>query len=60
MQPNIQEKIKKMTKIQLNDHDFIGHGSFSEVYRYQIGDTKLAVKCFTDENKAKKENALLQ
>ena len=59
MQPNIQEQIKKMTKIQLDNRDFIGKGSFAEVYNYQIGDTKLAVKCFTDESKAKEENALL-
>ena len=49
-----------MTKIQLKDEHFIGKGSFAEVYRYQIGDTKLAVKCFTEEKKAKEENAILQ
>ena len=32
-----------MTKIQLKEYDLIGKGSFADVYRYQIGKTKLAV-----------------
>ena len=60
MQPNIQEEIRKMTKIQLKGEHFIGKGAFAKAYRYQIGETKIAVKCFTKEKKAKKENAILQ
>ena len=46
MESNIQDEIKKMTYIELKYDDFIGNGTFAYVYRYKIGNTQLAVKCF--------------
>ena len=60
MESNIQDKIKNMTYIELKYDDFIGKGSFAQVYRYKIGNTQLAVKCFENEEKAKEENVILE
>ena len=55
MTSEIRNEIEKLKKIQLNEKDLIGRGSFGEVYRYQIKGYNVAVKCFKNENDAKKE-----
>ena len=60
MESNIQDEIKKMPYIELKYEDFIGKGSFAQVYSYKIGNTQLAVKCFEKEEKAKEENDILK
>ena len=60
MESNIEEEIRKMSTIQLKEKNLIGEGSFAQVYRYQIGDTQLAVKYFKEEEKAQQENVILE
>ena len=55
MTSEIRNEIEKLKKIQLNEKDLIGRGSFGEVYWYQIKGYNVAVKCFKNENDAKKE-----
>ena len=55
---SILDKINGMTTIKLSRKDLIGSGSFADVYLYKIENTELALKCFKDESKARKEDAI--
>ena len=46
MESEIKDEIQKLTKISLKQEDFIGKGSYAQVYRYKIKNKEIAVKCF--------------
>ena len=58
MKSNIADEISKMTTIKLSSKDLAGQGSFADVYRYSIQNTEFALKCFQNEAKARKEDAV--
>ena len=58
MKSNILNEINNLTTITLSRKDFIGKGLFADVYRYSIQNTEIALKCFKEESKARKEDAV--
>ena len=60
MQPKLIDKINGMKTIELSDRDSLGIGSSAEVFRYMVGDTEVALKCFEKESAAQQEHALYE
>ena len=59
MSKKIKDTVRNLNKLVLNHQDLIGSGSYAEVYRYQIENTSIAVKCFDNEEEALKERDVL-
>ena len=44
-----EEEINKLQTIELNEKDLIGVGVNAKVYRYNLKNTVVAVKCFQEK-----------
>ena len=44
-----EEEINKLQTIELNEKDLIGGGVNAKVYRYNLKNTVVAVKCFQEK-----------
>ena len=47
-----EEEINKLETIELNEKDLIGGGVNAKVYRYNLKNAVVAVKCFKEKQKA--------
>ena len=48
----IKEEIDKLTTIELKEEDLIVGGTSAKVYRYNLKNAAVAVKCFTEKDRA--------
>ena len=48
----IHKEVNLLEKIDLNNKNFLGKGTFGYVYEYEITNTKIAVKVFDSQKKA--------
>ena len=46
MEIEILDEIQKLTKIIIKQEDWIGKGSYAQVYHYKIKNKEIAIKCF--------------
>ena len=60
MKSNLIDSINGIQPIELSDRDSLGFGTSAEVFRYIIQNKEVALKCFTEENRAKKEHDLYE
>ena len=60
MKSNLIDSIDGIKPIELSDRDSLGSGISAEVFRYVIQNTEVALKCFKDESRAKKEHDLYE
>ena len=49
-----------MPNIILKEKNFLGKGSYAEVYRYKLKNIDFAVKCFKEKEYALKESNILE
>ena len=47
-----------MTTIELKEEDLIGGGTSAKVYRYTLKNAAVAVKCFTEKERAMLEKKI--
>ena len=52
-----EEEINKLEAIELNEKDLIGGGVNAKVYRYNLKNAVVAVKCFKEKQKAMLEKS---
>ena len=45
-----EEEINKLEAIELNEKDLIGGGANAKVYRYNLNNTAVAIKCFKEKS----------
>ena len=60
MKSNLIDKIDGIKPIELLSRDSLGFGTSAEVFRYNIQNKEVALKCFQEESPAKKEHALYE
>ena len=56
---NIEQELGNLSKITLNENDYIGQGINAKVYKYSLQNHALAVKCYKIKQGAEEEKKIL-